>query len=1008
MNKLITVFCLLLVSAGWLKAQDEIYPANDVRDNRPGIYLFQNATIIVDPTTKLENASLLIEDGKVKATGQNITAPKGAIKVDLKGMFIYPSLIDLYSSYGLPEVKRGGRMSWGSAEQIYTDRKGAFYVNEAIKADYAAAEEFSAKEKDAEKLREAGFGVVLTTKKDGLARGTSALVTLGKGFDNELVLNTAAANQLSFDRGTSGQNYPMSLMGYVATIRQTYLDAKWYQTAANDNFNDNTLDAWISNQTLPQFFDVSGWKNVLRADKIGDEFGVKYVIKGSGDEYQRINEIKAADVSLIVPVNFPEPYDVDDPFNALNTSLEDLKHWELAPTNASKLAAAGIPFAFTAAGLKEASDLLKNVRTAIKYGLSEEDALKALTTAPASLVKMEGTVGSLKNGSIANFLITSGNLFDEDVVIYENWVQGKPYIIKDKVAKDLSGKYTLTIDSETYPLEVSGKPGANKFKLVINDSTTIDVDGGLSGELLSLKFKPSKESEELIRLSGWLKGEDLEGKAQKADGSWTNWTASYQGALEEEEKEEEAESEETPELVSSLTYPFLPFGNTEKPKQETYLIKNATVWTNEAEGILENADVLVKAGKIAKVGKGLSEKGAIEIDGTGKYLTSGIIDEHTHIALDAVNDRATISAMVRMEDVIDSEDINIYRQLSGGVTAAQLLHGSANPVGGQSALVKFRWGSSPQEMLIKGADGYIKFALGENVKRSSNDNSVRFPQTRMGVEQVYMDGFTRALNYDKEWKAYDALSSKEKAAAVAPRRDLMLETMAEIINRERFITCHSYVQSEINMMMKVAEKFNFNINTFTHILEGYKVADKMAEHGVGGGTFADWWNYKFEVRYAIPYNASLMTMAGVTTAINSDDAEMARRLNQEAAKSVKYGGMSEEEAWKMVTLNPAKLLHLDDRMGSIKVGKDADLVLWTENPLSIYAKAEKTIVDGIIYFDRTKESEKRAVVAKERAALVQKMQDAKKNGSSTRMPSRKMETNWHCEDLYFGHLAGEE
>ncbi|MBT33141.1 MAG: hypothetical protein CMO01_26065 [Thalassobius sp.] len=236
----------------------------------------------------------------------------------------------------------------------------------------------------------------------------------------------------------------------------------------------------------------------------------------------------------------------------------------------------------------------------------------------------------------------------------------------------------------------------------------------------------------------------------------------------------------------------------------------------------------------------------------------------------------------------------------------------------------------------------------------------------------------------------------------------MLETMAEIINRERFITCHSYVQSEINMMMKVAEKFNFNINTFTHILEGYKVADKMAEHGVGGGTFADWWNYKFEVRYAIPYNASLMTMAGVTTAINSDDAEMARRLNQEAAKSVKYGGMSEEEAWKMVTLNPAKLLHLDDRMGSIKVGKDADLVLWTENPLSIYAKAEKTIVDGIIYFDRTKESEKRAVVAKERAALVQKMQDAKKNGSSTRMPSRKMETNWHCEDLYFGHLAGEE
>jgi len=308
----------------------------------------------------------------------------------------------------------------------------------------------------------------------------------------------------------------------------------------------------------------------------------------------------------------------------------------------------------------------------------------------------------------------------------------------------------------------------------------------------------------------------------------------------------------------------------------------------------------------------------------------------------------------------------------------------------------------PQEMLIKDADGFIKFALGENVKRSSNENSVRYPQTRMGVEQVFMDAFTRAKAYEAEWDAYNALPASQKANVSRSRRDLTLETMVEIINSERFISCHSYVQSEINMLMKVAEQFDFNVNTFTHILEGHKVADKMAEHGAASSTFADWWAYKFEVRYAIPYNPTLMQMAGVNVAINSDDAEMARRLNQEAAKSVKYGGMSEEDAWKMVALNPVKMLHLDDRMGSIKVGKDADLVLWSDNPLSIYAKAEKTMVDGRIYFDLEEDIKKREMIEAERARLVQKMQNAKKNGAATRPPSRELEQLFHCDDIYFG------
>ena len=326
--------------------------------------------------------------------------------------------------------------------------------------------------------------------------------------------------------------------------------------------------------------------------------------------------------------------------------------------------------------------------------------------------------------------------------------------------------------------------------------------------------------------------------------------------------------------------------------------------------------------------------------------------------------------MVRMRDVVNSQDVNIYRNLAGGVVAAQQLHGSSNPIGGQSSMIKLRWGMPPEGLLIDDAPKFIKFALGENVKRSTNPASIRYPQTRMGVEQVYFNAFSQAQEYEQRWNAYNSLSGAQRRNAVMPRRDLVDETMLEIMKGERFVTNHSYVQSEINMMMHMAESFGFNINTFTHILEGYKVADKMAAHGAGGSTFSDWWAFKWEVRYAIPYNAALMQMAGVVVALNSDDAEMSRRLNQEAGKMVKYGNVSEVDALKMITLNPAKLMHLDHRMGSIRVGKDADLVLWDEHPLSVYAQAQTTWVDGIPYFDRARDRDLRQQISDERARII--------------------------------------
>jgi imidazolonepropionase-like amidohydrolase len=338
------------------------------------------------------------------------------------------------------------------------------------------------------------------------------------------------------------------------------------------------------------------------------------------------------------------------------------------------------------------------------------------------------------------------------------------------------------------------------------------------------------------------------------------------------------------------------------------------------------------------------------------------------------------SAEVTIEDVVNSDDINIYRNLAGGVTAANLLHGSANPIGGRAAFIKLKWGYNPDEMLVKDAPKYIKFALGENVKQSNwgDTERLRFPQSRMGVEQVYEDYFSRALAYQKEWDSYNASKGK-----IAPRFDIELETLSQILNKKRFITCHSYVQSEINMLLKVAEKYNFKIQTFTHILEGYKVADKMAKHGVGGSTFADWWGYKYEVNDAIPYNAALMNNVGVTVSINSDDAEMSRRLNHEVAKTLKYGGVTEEQAWNFVTLNPAKLLQVDDKVGSIKVGKDADVVLWSDSPLTIYARAEKTVVDGIIFFDIEQENAKNELVQKERNELINLLLEAKNKGLKT-------------------------
>ncbi len=989
-----------------LSAQ-ETFPQNGVFDQREDHYAFTNASIQVSPDKKIEKGTLLIKKGKIVAVGTTVTIPKEAVVIDLQGKYIFPSFIEIYSDYGMPKADKKGQ-NWGGAPQMLSNKPGAFSWNEALKSEVNAADIFSVDEKKAEEMRKAGFGAALTHQQDGIARGTGSFVLLGAENEHDMIVRGQASAHYSFSKGSSTQDFPSSLMGSIALLRQAYYDAKWYASNLKDREYNLSLEKWNEAQKLPQIFEANQRLNVFRADKIGDEFGVQYIIKGGGDEYRRIDAIKATAAKLIIPINFPDAYDVSDPYAAEYLKIGDMLHWELATRNPAELAKANISFAITTNGLKSSSEFHANLRKAYQAGLSEKDLLSSLTTVPAAMLGLEKECGMLEPGMTANFFISTGHFLYDKSSILHNWVKGKPYAIGDLFAQDIRGTYEMAIAGKTFELSIKGNIDAPEasIKELSQDSTKKGdkLKINFNSPNISFSFDPvqdtTKKIKEVYRLSGTTSNGTMAGQGMAPDGSWTNWSAKRTKAAEENEmKLPNSDTVSKGEVI----YPFTAYGykSKEAPKQETVLLKNATVWTGEKDGILQNTDVLIENGKIAKVGKKLkAPAGAKEIDGTGKHITAGIIDEHSHIAIqNGVNEGTQASsAEVRISDVTNSDDVNIYRHLAGGVTTTHSLHGSANPIGGQSAIVKMRWGKTPEEMQFKEAPGFIKFALGENVKQANwgERQTTRFPQTRMGVEQVYEDHFTRAREYGEALKA-----NPDKV-----RRDLELDCLYEILNSKRFISCHSYVQSEITMLMRVAEKHGFKINTFTHILEGYKVADKMKKHGVGASSFSDWWAYKAEVMDAIPYNARLMHEMGVVTAINSDDAEMGRRLNQEAAKGVKYGGMGEAEAMNMVTLNPAKLLRVDQYVGSIKAGKQADIVLWSDNPLSVYAKAVQTYVDGICYYDLARDEQMRKNMLAERSRLIQKMINAKAGGAKTQAPSPSRQHHYHCGDIHLNELEG--
>ena len=981
LKKLLSVVSVGIMVSG--SAQVGFWP-NDTKGKDRSVYAVKNITLYQDYRTKVDNAVLVFQQGKIVASGK-VSIPKNAVVIDGRGAFVYPSFIDPYANIGVEKAKRN-EYNPGST-YLPTDATSAAY-NDAVKADTRAVSSFTNQSKDFQDYLKQGFGAALSFNEDGIVRGSAVLITLGEGLSSEKVIKEDAGLMLSFSKGSSRQAYPSSLVGSVALLRQLYLDADWYAKSGYLENKNTNLEAFNRYRKLPTIIETSEKWDVLRADAIGDEAATQFVFVGSGTEYQRAKEMKATNGTFILPLEYPKPFQSQDLMNVEDLDVADLKHWELAPYNAVYLAKEKVPFALTMSKLKDKNVFLDRIRDLHKKGLSKEEIIQSLTEKPAQILQVS-SLGNLNKGSLANFIIVSDDLFTKESVIYENWVSGKQNIINRMPDTDVRGDYQVQLNNQMYDLKIKGKITKPEAEIIQNDKKG-KAKLAVADYKMALDLKLPNDTVQNYRLM--LPLTDYKNRTTVAtdkDGRSVPLTIRFVKAFEPEAKKEEKSKNDEP---GKIWYPFSAFGAEVLPTQQDYLIKNATVWTNSAKGIIKNADVKVSKGKIVQVGTGLSAGNTAVIDGSNLHLTSGIIDEHTHIGLArGVNEAGTNnSGEVRMSDAIDPDDVNFYRQLAGGVTAAQQLHGSANPVGGQSSMVKFKWGEDPKDMMFPGAKPYIKFALGENVKQSNwGNNPNRFPQSRGGVEQAFDFWFTRALEYEKE-----------KSTNKNFRKDLRLETMLEILKSNRFITCHSYVQSEINMLMDVADRFGFRVQTFTHILEGYKVADKMKKHGANASTFSDWWAYKEEVREAIPYNAALLLQAGVNVAINSDDAEMARRLNQEAGKAVKYGNVPQEEAWKMVTLNPAKMLQIDHKVGSIEPGKDADLVLWTDNPLSIYATVDKTFVDGILYFDAAQQQRKDQMVKDEKNRIIQKMlfsEDAGKG--NTQSAEKKQRVLYHCDTL---------
>ena len=881
----------------------EILPPGN-RPLPPGHHALIHAKVVIKPGLTIDDATVVIRDGRIESVTEKGDTPDSAREWDMSDLTLYAGFIDPYVTEAKPvsttmtqSITGTGATAAGKpgflgvpGNELDPGTSGPGSGLSTMKPEHDVTEAFSPKPDTHQALRAQGFTAGVLIPANGIIRGQSALISLGQGSPNQLVIKPQLFQHIVFDTKASKSNeFPKSLMGVISAIRQTLSDAQhyndtWEYYRANTgtfkrpayNQSLDTLQAVLKNRQLV----VIEPGSVLMVDKsarLAGEFGIQPVIVATGHEWRRPDLVKPTASRFIVPINFPKAPKMPSDSDWDRVSLDQLRAWDWASENPVLLRKSGLEIAFTAHGLKDKKSFRENLAKVIERGLTKRDALAALTTTPAKLTGVADQLGTVETGKLANLVVVEGDYFDPKAKLKGVWIEGR----------------WNTLEPENL---------------------------------------------------AWI-------DKKKED---------------EKKKEDDTKGDKSDERLARS-----PIEEDTVLEPTAVLIRNATLWTSSKRGVLKNHDLLIADGKIKKIGRNLQQpENAHVIDAKGKHVTAGLIDPHNHsMILGSVNEGTLpSSAMVSIGDVVNSESPQIHRQLAGGLTVANQLHGSANPIGGQNAIIKLRLGQGPEGLKFKAAPPGIKFALGENVKQSNwgNDKNTRFPQTRMGVPAFHENRFTAAWQYNREWRRF-----REKGGP-PPRRDLELETIGQIIQAKRWIHCHSYRQDEILAFMRTMEKFGVRVGTLQHVLEGYKVADEIAAHGAGGSCFADWWAYKYEVIDAIPFAGSLMHERGVVVSFNSDSSDLARRLNLEAAKAVKYGNTRETEALNFVTINPAKQLRVDHRVGSLEVGKDGDFVIWSKHPLSTGTVCLETWIDGKRYFERSEGIARAEARSKEREKLLAK------------------------------------
>ncbi|HWX19095.1 MAG TPA: amidohydrolase family protein [Candidatus Binatia bacterium] len=961
---LLVSLCVIFfgLASGVCSASDLLPPG--FRPVPLGVHALVGGNIVIKPGEVLSDGTIVIRDGLIKAVGKDIPRPADARVWDMKGTTIYAGFIEPYLVLGATNSPvstssaepisesafTSGGVKFYGAPGVQTDmgNPGPGYQIAKITPEHRAVRDYSPDDKILAPLRQMGFTTGVIAPSKGVVRGTSALVGLTDENPNQTVLKADVFQHVAFETQQAEERaYPGSLMGVIATVRQSFFDAQHYALDHADyrqhpegrprpEYNP-ALEALApaADKKMTVAFEPGSALMVERASRIAGELGLEFCLVSCGEEWRRPDLAKEAGATFIVPLDFPAPPKLPSDDDWEQIQLDQLRRWDWAPENAALLRRQGLEIALTTYGLKDKKKFQLNLRLALDRGLAETDALAALTTVPAKLCGVDKQLGTIEAGKLANLTVVEGDsYFAPRAKVREVWIDGRIYrspAEEPKAAKTDAKK--------------SNKPGSAE-----------------SAEPAKAKPEPPDQS----------KAPEVTAQDEKE---------SSEDAAGEKSKSDKKDTEQLRDLqkIRLARSPLEGRGPQLEPK--AVLVQGATIWTCGPVGRLENADLLVVGGKIKAVGKRLDLRSdyagpPLVIDGHGFHVSPGLIDCHSHTAiLGAVNENSLPStAMVRISDVVNSETGHLREQLAGGVTAANLLHGSANPIGGQNCVIKLRDGATPEGLVFEDAPPGIKFALGENVKQSNWGERfvTRFPQTRMGVRTFIANRFTAAQEYLAECEQC------KKDGTVPPRRDLELEALGEILQGKRWIHCHSYRQDEILMLIRLMESFGVKIGTFQHVLEGYKLADEIAAHGAGGSTFSDWWAYKFEVYDAIPYNGSLMRERGVVVSFNSDSSELARRLYTEAAKAVKYGATPEVEALKFVTLNPAKQLHIDSRVGSLEADKDADFVVWSKAPLDAGTVCLQTWIDGRKYFDRALERVRATGLEKERMELIAKAKKAAK------------------------------